>query len=254
MDVENKSLESSCAEFNRKFLNYFDWNEVDVNYSRIDLSNNMVKTLSNHYEWVLICWDDDLDKKVKERLVSGVQYWDNYSDFFKKTLSKSHKSEMKVDFCTKYGNVYEIISVNSNKKLESKDLLEIYKLRAVVSDYAHNLWKDNEEIILPLRADLNTLIKSENPKREILDTHQYMRFGNIRFTRKEMITIRLLLSHCKVKEISYIQGCAEANEHKRIQRIKEKLGCPHVSSSGLFTVLKEHGITLACLETLVSYP
>lgn len=88
----------------------------------------------------------------------------------------------------------------------------------------------------------------------MLDIHQYMRFGNIRFTRKEMITIRLLLSHCKVKEISYIQGCAEANEHKRIQRIKEKLGCPHVSSSGLFTVLKEHGITLACLETLVSYP
>lgn len=74
-----------------------------------------------------------------------------------------------MDFCTKYGSVYEIISVNSNKKLESKNLLELYKLRAVVSDYAHNLWKDNEEIILPLRAELNALSESRNPKREILD-------------------------------------------------------------------------------------
>lgn len=89
---------------------------------------------------------------------------------------------------------------------------------------------------------------------EILDVHQYMRFGNIRFTRKEIVTIRLLLSHCKVKEISYIQGCSEVCEHKRIQRIKEKLDCPHASSSGLFMALKENGITLACLETLVSYP
>lgn len=81
-----------------------------------------------------------------------------------------------------------------------------------------------------------------------------MRFGHIRFTRKEMITIRLLLSHCKVKEISYIQGCSEATENKRIQRIKEKLGYPYVSSSGLFTALKEQGITLACLETLIDLP
>ncbi|MBN6367861.1 hypothetical protein JZL89_21230, partial [Providencia rettgeri] len=82
----------------------------------------------------------------------------------------------------------------------------------------------------------------------------YMRFGNIRFTRKEMITIRLLLSHCRVKEISYIQGCSEATENKRILRIKEKLGCSYTSPSGLFQALKENGITLACLESLVSYP
>ncbi len=68
-----------------------------------------------------------------------------------------------------------------------------------------------------------------------------------------MITIRLLLSHCKVKEISYIQGCSEASENRRIQNIKEKL-FPYASSSGLFTALKEQGITLACLETLIDLP
>lgn len=95
MDVENKYLESSCADFNRKFLNYFDWNEVDVTYSRIDLSNNVVRTLSNQYEWILIFWDDDLDKKVEERLVSGVQYWNNYSDLFKKHYLKAIRVKLK---------------------------------------------------------------------------------------------------------------------------------------------------------------
>lgn len=93
-----------------------------------------------------------------------------------------------------------------------------------------------------------------NDSADILDIHQYMRFGNIRFTRKEILTIRLLLSHRKVKEISAVQGCSEASEHKRIQRIKEKLGCPHASSGGVFHALKENGITLACLDTLVSLP
>ncbi|EOE5322045.1 helix-turn-helix transcriptional regulator, partial [Providencia rettgeri] len=205
-------------------------------------------------EWVLMFWDDDLDKKVKERLTPGIQYWNNYSAAFQKTLSKTDKKEMKVDFCTQYGGIYEITSINSRKKFTSNELLELYKLRAVISDYSQHAWKDNENIILPLRADISLSQKIEDNNRDILDAHHYMRFGNIRFTRKEMMTIRLLLSHCRVKEISYIQGCSEATENKRIQRIKEKLGCSYTSPSGLFQALKENGITLACLESLVSYP
>lgn len=87
----------------------------------------------------------------------------------------------------------------------------------------------------------------------MLDTHKFIRFGNVVFTQKEMLTIRLLLSQYKLKEISYIQGCSETSEHKRIQNIKDKLGCPHASSSGLFKVLKEHGITLACLGILADF-
>lgn len=137
-------------------------------------------------------------------------------------------------------------------------MMKIYKYRPTIADYAHRVWEKNDELLLPLRADnispVNLQGNSDDEKTELLDIHQYMRFGNIRFTRKEIITIRLLLSHCRVKEISAIQGCSEASENKRIQRIKEKLDCPHVSSSGLFNVLKENGITLACLETLVRYP
>ncbi|UPS62408.1 helix-turn-helix transcriptional regulator [Providencia rettgeri] len=254
MNIENKHLELSCSGFGDKFLKYFDWNDIDVTYSRVDLINHSVRTISSNYNWVIMVWDDDLDKKVKERLIPGIQYWNNYSAEFQKTLSKTDKKEMKVDFCTQYGGVYEITSINSRKKFSSNELLELYKLRAVISDYSQHVWKDNENIILPLRADISLSQQIEDNNRDILDFHHYMRFGNIRFTRKEMITIRLLLSHCRVKEISYIQGCSEATENKRILRIKEKLGCSYTSPSGLFQALKENGITLACLESLVSYP
>ncbi|HFF8522649.1 TPA: helix-turn-helix transcriptional regulator [Providencia rettgeri] len=254
MNIENKHLEQSCSGFGDKFLKYFDWGDIDVTYSRVDLINHSVRTISSNYNWVLMVWDDDLDKKVKERLIPGIQYWNNYSTAFQNTLSKTDKKEMKVDFCTQYGDVYEITSINSRKKFSCNELLELYKLRAVISDYSQNVWKDNEDIILPLRADISLSQQLEDNARDILDVHHYMRFGNIRFTRKEMMTIRLLLSHCRVKEISYIQGCSEATENKRIQRIKEKLGCSYTSPSGLFKALKENGITLACLESLVSYP
>lgn len=174
-----------------------------------------------------------------------------------KILLKTKKNKLKVDFCTKYGGVYEITSINSKRKLSMKEMIAIYKCRPTIADYTHGIWKISDNY-LPLRQEIELPIEKKVDKSEqeteLLDIHQYMRFENIRFTRKEIITIRLLLSHCKVKEISYVQGCSEVCEHKRIQRIKEKLGCPHVSSNGLFIALKENGITLACLETLVSYP
>lgn len=257
MDVKNVFLEKSCADLKDIFSNYFDWNDIDLSFSRVDVSNKQVNIISNNYEWLLVYWDADLDKLMSERLSSGIQYWNNYSKAYMETLLRTKKNELKVDFCTKYGSVYEITSINSKRKLSVKEMLAIYKCRPTIADYAHGIWKSNDDY-LPLRENIELLVENnldDNEKEtEILDMHQYMRFGNIRFTRKEVVTIRLLLSHCKVKEISYIQGCSEVCEHKRIQRIKEKLGCPHASSSGLFMALKENGITLACLETLVSYP
>lgn len=58
-----------------------------------------------------------------------------------------------------------------------------------------------------------------------------MRFGEIIFTRKEMITIRHLLSHRKIKEIAAIQGCSLSVEQQRIHRIKEKVGCHYLHFS-----------------------
>ncbi|WP_272521563.1 hypothetical protein [Providencia sp. PROV202] len=258
MNVESLLFEGVCSNFKSEFSNIFDWNDVDITYFCIDIKNKNMHIASNNYEWQLVSIDNDIDKLVEERLKSSLQYWNNYSDSLQQILAKAKKNKFKVDFCNRYGNTFEITTVNSNKQLTFSDMLSIYKHRPIISEYAYQLWKKSPEVVLPMRAnislDTKLLGKTKNVTPELLNPHKYMRFGNIRFTRKEMITIRLLLSHCKVKEISYIQGCAEANEHKRIQHIKDKLGCPHVSSSGLFTALREHGITLACLETLIDLP
>lgn len=258
MNIESNIREKVCSDFSKYFSNYFDWNDVDVTFFNIDLRSKETNHISNNYEWLLTVWDDDLDLSVGERLSPGFQYWSDYSNIFMKTLQKTEKRALKIDICSKLGNVFEIISISSKRKLSLEDTMAIYKFRPVIADYAHSVWAKNQDIVLPVRAKISTsyepLANTENSPSELLDIHQYMRFGNIRFTRKEMVTIRLLLSHCRVKEISYIQDCSEASEHKRIQRIKDKLGCGHTGPSALFSALKEHGITLACLETLVSFP
>lgn len=258
MNIQSIVMEELCNNLTNDFSQYFDWNDMGINYSRINLSEKSVNVLSSDYDWLLTFWGDDMDLRIGERLSAGMQYWSNYSNEYRAVLRKGKNSQFKVDFCTKHGDLFEIVSINSGKKLSVADMMTIYKWKPVISDYADRLWQKKEELILPLRAEINTSANESdrinNDSADILDIHQYMRFGNIRFTRKEILTIRLLLSHRKVKEISAVQGCSEASEHKRIQRIKEKLGCPHASSGGVFNALKENGITLACLDTLVSLP
>ncbi|ENU1228256.1 MULTISPECIES: helix-turn-helix transcriptional regulator [Providencia] len=258
MNIENGLFENVCTEFSDLFSIYFDWDEIDLTYFRVDMENKEISIVSNNYEWQLICWDDDLDLFMEERLKSSIQYWGNYSEAYNITLEKSTKNKFKIDLCARYENSFEITTVNSNKQLTLSEMLSIYKHRPIISEYANQIWKKNPEVTLPMRANIpittQLLGQTKNVAPELLNPQKYMRFGHIRFTRKEMITIRLLLSHCKVKEISYIQGCSEASENRRIQNIKEKLGCPYVSSSGLFAALKEQGITLACLETLIDLP
>lgn len=257
MDVKSKILEKLCLDFKKYFSNHFDWNDIDLSFVSVDIKNKNLNSITTNYDWLLTCWDDDLDLLIKERLTSGIQYWDNYSNAYNATFSKNSKNIMKVDFCSQHDDVFNIISINTNKHFSVAETFAIYKYKPIIADYAQRIWLKNTEVILPLRAEISITsindTEADENSVELLDIHQYMRFGNIRFTRKEMITIRLLLSQCRIKEISYIQGCSEASEHKRIQNIKDKLGCLHASSSGLFKVLKEHGVTLACLGVLANF-
>ncbi|CQD35208.1 helix-turn-helix transcriptional regulator [Yersinia mollaretii] len=258
MDAKNNTIEKNSLNLKRVFSSHFDWDDMDVTYGKIDIVNKHVLTMPSSYEWYLIYWGDDLDLRISERIVPGIQYWNDYSSKHAETLLKNKKRQSKVDVCTQYGNVFELLSVNSKRKLSFNDMMAIYKWKPIIIDYAHRVWYQDRDIVLPLReeiSDLKDIVKnSYDSMSELLDVHPFMRFGNIRFTRKEMITIRLLLSHRKVKEISAIQGCSITTEHARIQRIKQKLDCEHHSSGGLFNALKEHGVTLSCLETLIAYP
>ncbi|AVX38240.1 TPA: helix-turn-helix transcriptional regulator [Yersinia enterocolitica] len=258
MDVKNNSVEINSFNLKRIFASYFDWDDMDVNYTKIDLDSRDIYAMPSNYEWHLIYFDDDLDLSISERIIPGMQCWRDYSSKHSEVLLKNDKRESKIDICTRHGNIYEILSINSKRKLSFSDVMTIYKWKPTIADYAYRVWHQDLDIVLPLREKISPNKKIPNQKDdstdELLTIHPYMRFGNVRFTRKEMITIRLLLSHRKVKEISAIQGCSITAEHSRIQRIKQKLNCKHHSLGGLFNALKNHGITLSCLETLLAYP
>ncbi|MGP6379410.1 helix-turn-helix transcriptional regulator [Yersinia bercovieri] len=258
MDGKNNTIEKNSINLRRVFSHNFDWDNMDITYGEVDLINKRMLTMPSNYEWYLIYFDNDLDLLTSERIVPGIQYWHDYSSKFMEVLSKNSKREAKIDICTQYDNVFELLSINSKSKLSFNDVMTLYKWKPIIADYAHRVWHQERDTILPLREEIPTYKELTNKKQDstndLLDVHPYMRFGNVRFTRKEMITIRLLLAHRKVKEIAAIQGCLITTEHARIQRIKKKLNCEHHSLGGLFNALKEHGITISCLETLITYP
>ena len=252
MNVKSDFLESACRQFTNKIECFFDLKVTDVSLIRIDLEREKINGISSHYDWLLMNWDDDLDLLVSERISSGIQFWSNYSSAYANTFSRIKNNKMKVDICHKTGSVYEIISINTKKDIGVKDILNLFKMRPVLSDFTHKIWQQKDNIDLPLREKIvpseTTVVAADGQTSDLFNIHNHMRFGNIRLTQKEMLTIRMLLSQCRTKEISYIQGCSIMTEHQRIQTIKEKLGCPNASSSGLFKALNEHGITTACLD------
>ncbi|MEX6034522.1 hypothetical protein [Providencia hangzhouensis] len=67
-----------------------------------------------------------------------------------------------------------------------------------------------------------------------MKSSNYIRFGQLSFSNKEVLTIRLLLSHRNINEISRIQGCSEEDEYIRVNNIKKKLNCEMVSQKGMF--------------------
>ncbi|MDV5226684.1 hypothetical protein RZ760_012180 [Providencia rettgeri] len=257
MDIRYHALETACSNFKNHFEDYFDWDDIDVSFTSIDTQYKEVKTISNNYEWLLTYWDDDLDLLVSERLEVGFQYWDGYTDSYANTFSKTEKNGFKIDYCNRYGNTYKILSISSKRKLSVDELMEIYFHRADISDYAHQAWQKNQSLALPFRADIEAetlpLLDEEQQLAGLVDTQKFIQFGNISFNYREAVTLRLLLSNCQISEISAMQGCTDAIELKRLQRIKEKLGCPDASPDELRSTMTEHGIILIGLERLANF-
>ncbi|CNI05067.1 Bacterial regulatory proteins%2C luxR family [Yersinia thracica] len=257
MDVRNNTFETNSNNMRSTFAHCFDWDNTIVGHGVIDIVNQKIIAIDSDYEWHLLFWHDDLDLQISKRLTPGIQPWLNYPDSYINTLSKfkNKKLRTQVNICTRHGSIFELTSLSSTGVLSSNDMMNFLKLKPTLSDYANQIWKtknNQQEISLPLRDNtIIDIIEPNETKSDSLDYHPYMRFGNIRFTQKEIITIRYLLSHKKVKEIAALQGCSATTIQTRINRIKEKLDCQNQSSAVLFKALKEHGVTLACLDTLI---
>lgn len=91
MDVKNEKLEKMCSCMKETFSNYFDWNFININYSKIDTVKKEIFTISSDYEWVLMYCDNNLDLLLNERLTAGYQFWSNYSEIHSQILSKKKR-------------------------------------------------------------------------------------------------------------------------------------------------------------------
>lgn len=258
MDVENSAIESSSFNLKKTFSHIFDWSNMCVTYGEVDVVNKRILTMPSNYEWYLMYWNYDMDLKISERIVPGIQYWNDYSPKHAEILLKNNREGVSVDICTQCGNVYELLSINSKVNLTYTDMMAVFKWKPIIAFYAQRIWHQNRDVILPLREEIpiheDVSNKGYKSLWGALCSNPYMRFGNIQFTRKEIITIRLLLSNQKIEDIAAIQRCSVKSEYVRIQKIREKLNCESHSSEGLFNALQEHGITLSCLNKLTVYP
>ncbi|WP_345840322.1 hypothetical protein [Morganella morganii] len=75
MNIQSIAMEELCNNLKNDFSQYFDWNDMGINYSRINLSDKSVNVLSSDYDWLLTFWGDDMDLRIGERLSAGIQYW-----------------------------------------------------------------------------------------------------------------------------------------------------------------------------------
>ncbi|HIH4848750.1 TPA: hypothetical protein ACYSAQ_003025 [Morganella morganii] len=78
MDINSSAMEGICNSLIKDFYQYFDWNDIGINYSIINLSNKSVNVLSSDYDWLLTYWGEDIDLLINERLKAGIHYWNNY--------------------------------------------------------------------------------------------------------------------------------------------------------------------------------
>ncbi len=54
MDVTNNVVEKNSLNLRRVFAHYFDWNNMDVTYSKVDLINKCIYVMPSNYEWHLL--------------------------------------------------------------------------------------------------------------------------------------------------------------------------------------------------------
>nr|CAC9216073.1 Uncharacterised protein [Providencia rettgeri] len=65
MDIESNRMEKISASVKLDLCNYFNWNDIDVNYNIIDIDEKKIYALSSDYEWQLIYWHHDMDLSLK---------------------------------------------------------------------------------------------------------------------------------------------------------------------------------------------
>lgn len=255
MNVGNGKLEAASAGLEDEFSSLFLNGYTEITHSIINVQEGVVLTLPSRYDWHLQYWGSDLDLRLMERCKEGVHAWTEYSQYHDDVLSKNVGAVTKFDICTPIEEGFELFSVSRTAAASQfSAFVNIHKLKAAVSHYVTSItsrWKDN--MLLPLRATTAESSNCDTVKLTSIGEYPHFFFNGITFSEIEMRAIKELLALKSLKEIAALNNCTTTAEKRRIVRIKQKLDCDNQPLSRVFEVLKQKGITAACLDTYITY-
>ncbi|KLN66296.1 hypothetical protein [Vibrio sp. VPAP30] len=244
MDVRNTDMEAICHVFKR-YVEYMGV-EQTVSFSRVDIQRQQVKTVSTNYSWHLAYWGDELYKKLHSRLKPGINLWNSQGvQNFQESSQASHN---RVDIVTNQGSLFEILSISLPiTPLPCDVVSQAIAFRPKVNHLALECWSDKE-----IQIPIDILSTPNTSQCGYVEQAEYI-FGNLALTHDELTSVRYFLEMKTFKEVSIIRGCKEAEEARRIYIIKCKLDCQHQPDSVFFKKLVEHGVTVACLDSFITY-
>ncbi|ARC90865.1 hypothetical protein B6A42_00100 [Vibrio coralliilyticus] len=244
MDVRNADMEAMCHVFKR----YVEYMGVDqtVSFSRVDTQLEQVKTVSTNYSWHLAYWGDELYKNLHSRLKPGINLWNSQgAQNFRESAKASHN---RVDIVTNQGSQYDILSISLPiTPLPCDVVSQAIAFRPKVNHLALECWSD-KEIQIPIDS-----LSAANSVQSNYDEEKPYVFGNLTLTHDELTSVRYFLEMKTFQEVALLRGCQEAEEARRLYIIKCKLGCESQPDSVFFRKLVEHGVTVACLDSFITY-
>ncbi|MCG7499631.1 hypothetical protein MHO82_22460 [Vibrio sp. Of7-15] len=248
MDVHNTDMEAVCHVFKRH-VEYMGMDDLSVSFSRVDVQDKTVNTISTNYPWHIAYWESGLHKVLHRRLCPGLHLWESLDNKHLDTLRASTSDITKIDFVTQHGSKYDLLSVSAVSPISFGFVQEISHLKTQIEDLSEQCWgKHKEALILPYVGQTSVQRSLEMDELRVRRNEGYQ-FGRIKLSQDELDTIRHMLQWKSVKEISIINRSSEFDEARRINGIKQKFGCLNKPDSELFKQLVKQGVTLACLDS-----
>lgn len=252
MDVHNTDMEAVCHVFKRH-VEYMGMDDLSVSFSRVDVQDKTVNTISTNYPWHIAYWESGLHKMLERRLCPGLHLWESLDNKHLNILRASTSDITKIDFVTQHGSSFELLSVSAVSPISFGFVQEISQLKTQISDLSEQCWgKHKEQLVLPYVAQTSAQHSQETNTLRAKINEGYQ-FGHIKISQDELDTIRHMLQWKSVKEISVLKRSSEFTEARRINEIKRKFGCLNQPDSELFKQLVKQGVTLACLDSYTMF-
>ena len=222
MDIDSSKQEQASGLFSSELRKLLNLQFIDISYAHINISKKHIKAVSSNYLWHLRYWENDFDKKLDQRLSPGIKKWCSYDNSYLNILEDHNTNKIsKIDLTIETDEGYEVISINSTDYSIINNFLVNYDSTIFFRESANKVFQRcGEEIALPIRFSCERTTEGVP--------------SWINLTKIERDTIVNLTRLKTVKEIALLHKCSESCERKRIDKIREKLGCTGFPLSKVF--------------------